>query len=868
MKKHISVIFITIVLLYVCLPLNLLAQTESPLTISEVMFYPEEKNGEFVEIFNTSATQTIDITGYKINYNNVSSNDNIVAVSGGLSLAPGQFAIILEGDYDFDAGIYMSMIPGDALLLKIGDNSFGTSSSGMAGTSDRVINLKDAAGNVVDSYTYSAGNSSGYSDEKIQMTKDNLPENWANSNSMNGTPGSKNSVTPLLDDLVIDNFSFDSKYGIDNAPVLGILQIKNGGMNSAEEYSIKIYKDLNSDSVAQAEEILTDLISEPIEPGETKRFEFIVNDYSLGDNSFIVVLNFDADGGFAGIITNEKRGDIVINEIMYTPESPEPEWIELFNNSQKTIDLFQYKAADANDTLTVVTDSIFLYPEEFIVIAKDSSILDIYNIPSKIVFQYFPSLNNTGDRLMILDSLGRVIDSLTYDYSWGGNNGKSLERILYDDSSTAKTNWGTSANLLGSTPGLKNSVLPKKYDLVLSGFSFDSDFVIDDENANAKVIVKNEGMLKADSYLINIYKDSNGDKIPQPQEYIFQLNSIPIAAKDSIIYDIALEHDKLNPGENNFIGSIAYSLDEDTTNNSKSALIKQIITNEQRGDIVINEIMYAPNSPEPEWIEVYNKSDKTIDLNGYQIADNSTKKNVIHLTRIVNPGEYLVIASDSSFYEIYTDIKNVVVSSFPSLNNSSDRIVLMDSLDRAIDSLEYKSSWGGSSGCSLERYKFDRSSTDSTNWGSSLFKLGGTPGKINSVSKKNYDAGITGLFFSPFHPLSGNDVKLKTVVKSFGRNEFSTSITLSEMIGDSLENKIEESSFVTINTDDSIEYNFIFTIKSLSSKRTFKVLLNSSVDENPLNDTIKTSVIPGFSENDVRINEIMFAPLNGEPEWI
>ena len=40
--------------------------------------------------------------------------------------------------------------------------------------------------------------------------------------------------------------------------------------------------------------------------------------------------------------------------------------------------------------------------------------------------------------------------------------------------------------------------------------------------------------------------------------------------------------------------------------------------NEIRNDIVINEIMYAPNKPEPEWIEIINRSDKAINLKNFK----------------------------------------------------------------------------------------------------------------------------------------------------------------------------------------------------------------------------------------------------------
>ena len=50
-------------------------------------------------------------------------------------LAPKSFAVIFQGNYDFQNGIYNSLIPSSALILKIDNNAFG--SDGMTNTSDK-----------------------------------------------------------------------------------------------------------------------------------------------------------------------------------------------------------------------------------------------------------------------------------------------------------------------------------------------------------------------------------------------------------------------------------------------------------------------------------------------------------------------------------------------------------------------------------------------------------------------------------------------------------------------------------------------------------------------------------------------------------
>ncbi|MCW8805334.1 MAG: lamin tail domain-containing protein, partial [Ignavibacteriaceae bacterium] len=59
--------------------------------------------------------------------------------------------------------------------------------------------------------------------------------------------------------------------------------------------------------------------------------------------------------------------------------------------------------------------------------------------------------------------------------------------------------------------------------------------------------------------------------------------------------------------------------------------------------------------------------------------------------------------------------------------------VIYDFRNGIIDSLFYRSSWGGAKGLSLERISFEEETNDSTNWTTSLSPNGSTPGAENSI---------------------------------------------------------------------------------------------------------------------------------------
>ena len=169
--------------------------------------------------------------------------------------------------------------------------------------------------------------------------------------------------------------------------------------------------------------------------------------------------------------------DIVINEIMYAPPSGEPEWLEIFNRTSNAINLKNWKLSDASTTITITSQDKFIDANSFLVISRDSSIRNYYNVPSQIIIANIPSLNNTGDAVVIRDFNGTKIDSVSYLPTWGGSaGGKSLERVSVDSSSNNPANWSTSKNIFNATPGTFNSVTQKDFDFLLTIFYLRQSF--------------------------------------------------------------------------------------------------------------------------------------------------------------------------------------------------------------------------------------------------------------------------------------------------------------------------------------------------------------------------------------------------------
>ena len=125
------------------------------ITFSEIMFdvSSNEYHDEFVEIFNLSGSDSVDISGW--NFSDSSGTDQILPHRGGRKIPPESFAIILDGSYFNNSTTYDALIPDSVIILTISDNSFGKSglSNSMAefsSVTSKIYSLTEAeSGNII-----------------------------------------------------------------------------------------------------------------------------------------------------------------------------------------------------------------------------------------------------------------------------------------------------------------------------------------------------------------------------------------------------------------------------------------------------------------------------------------------------------------------------------------------------------------------------------------------------------------------------------------------------------------------------------------------------------------------------------------------
>lgn len=199
-------------------------------------------------------------------------------------------------------------------------------------------------------------------------------------------------------------------------------------------------------------------------------------------------VNSSASGQISQKIT---PGSVVINEILYDPLSDDEdnlpdqtEYIELYNTQDYAISLEEIFLNDAPDEDNEVnrldpvsSEFKWIQPNGyFLIYAEDqtfdfseSQLAEYFGLESQSdqftmqIDRSSLSLSASGDAIFISDSSGTTIDSVFYDESWQNPNrvsvdGVALEKINPAGPSNDESNWSSSTEVSGGTPGQQNSI--------------------------------------------------------------------------------------------------------------------------------------------------------------------------------------------------------------------------------------------------------------------------------------------------------------------------------------------------------------------------------------------------------------------------
>jgi hypothetical protein len=531
--------------------------------------------------------------------------------------------------------------------------------------------------------------------------------------------------------------------------------VKNYGSLTVSSFSVQFFSDDNLNGIAESGEQFSVVGGLSLSPGDSLICETTHPSIKAGEHCFIAVIGFSQDENKANDTVHVSvniqcmKGDLLINEIMYAP-TDEPEWVEFYNRSPDTMNLKNWKISDNNvSTKSIISQiDLLMAPSSYLVVAKDANFTAIHPEVFSIITNFSALNNTTPDDVVLYDALSRSIDSVMYQPSWGGQNGKSLERVDVYTSSISAANWGTSQDSQGCTPGKINSIARLEYDLAISNLT-QTRIVSNGKMVSViNVTVQNIGRQTIDSVIVHFYADRNRSMYPDTSELLQSVVSAQrILAGDSVQISESLP--QLTAGEMNIVVVAENWSDERLRNNRASVTIK--IGYEPRS-LIINEIMYEPLDGQNEWFELYNRSSQPVDLAHWTFNDRATSSGVNSFVisdsaMMVLSGGFAVVAADSTVCNIFPNLRSphpdislsiLNRSGGFSFNNDGDAVVLKDLTGQTIDSVAYLPRWHhpdvvDTRGRSLERINPNIATNDPRNWSTCTNIVGGTPGKINSV---------------------------------------------------------------------------------------------------------------------------------------
>ena len=437
--------------------------------------------------------------------------------------------------------------------------------------------------------------------------------------------------------------------------------------------------------------------------------------------------------------------DIVINEIMADPSPvvglPEWEFVELYNTTDLSIDLSEWILFTG--TTERVFNQVVIPPKQYLILANEEAGTFFENYGLFYGFGSF-QLTNSGQELKLVSNQGQNISYVNYSDSWYGDDvkaegGWSLEQINPGNPCGGSGNWTSSQNASGGTPGSVNSV----FDTVSQS-------------------PKPERISLQDNHIVQLWFDQLMDAVSlsDVNAYLVQPGEIKavqafVNPADQRFIELIFEQD-FQPG-------IVYALTIATSVLNCAGTAVDTGTRvsfgipEQAGlnDLVINEILFNPLDNGVDYVEVYNRSGKIIDLEQIWLAairndppnqPDTTLKLITETSNFILPEQYRLLTTSAAKVkqQYFTpDLTTFVeLPSFPTYSNSEGTAMLKSKTGIVIDVMGYNEKMhfpllSSVKGVSLERVDFERASDEPTNWHSASESAGfGTPGYVNSIYYK------------------------------------------------------------------------------------------------------------------------------------
>jgi hypothetical protein len=427
--------------------------------ITEIFADPTPSIGlpdaEFVELHNRSS-KIINLSGWKF------TDGNSTAILPSHFLEPNEYLILTSTSSTILYSVYgiaigVSNFP---TLNNVGDNLI------LSRSDDVII---DQVNYSEDWYRDEDKRQGGYSLELIDPANPcGEDENWIASESANGgTPGTQNSVftnkpdltgPQLISAIPISTTEVVLKF---NEKLDDQLPVSNDFTITPTQSIVQVsFSDVTLRSITLE-------LNESLQSGIT----YSITSQNIRDcNGNLIQPEFNSS--IFGLPEAAGDMDIVINEILFNPRPTGVDFVEVFNNSSKFINIKNWSIGNVeNEVVTnpkiIITEDLLLPPGAYLVFTESSNVImgEYISSVEKNLFQVadLPGFNDDEGTVAVVDDQSNIIDFFSYTDHYHSvflqdNGGVSLERISFDELTNNPGNWKSANGSVGyATPGYINS---------------------------------------------------------------------------------------------------------------------------------------------------------------------------------------------------------------------------------------------------------------------------------------------------------------------------------------------------------------------------------------------------------------------------
>jgi len=292
-------------------------------------------------------------------------------------------------------------------------------------------------------------------------------------------------------------------------------------------------------------------------------------------------------------------GDVLITEIMADPtpgvDVPEYEYLEIHNPTTEIFNVTNVKLIAGKDT-TKIPDLI-IQPDDYIILCQSSAVEYFESYGTAVRVPNWPSLNNRGELMILLNQNNEVVFSVEYTDTWyksidKDDGGWSLEMIDTSFPCKGSENWIASGDPSGGTPGRENSSKDHLTDLLGPEIS-----KIIANSATAVIVYLNENIGPNEIRIENIAIEPTLDIVNAA------LNS-PGFHEINIVFNTGINPKTIYHMSIKDLDDCAGNIQQET---SSTFVLPEPADSL---DLIINEILFNPSPGGVDFVEIYNQSPK------------------------------------------------------------------------------------------------------------------------------------------------------------------------------------------------------------------------------------------------------------------